>query len=118
ASGIRCGAEADDVLAYLREVKNYIDSYGSDGIGSIIVSMTRSVSDLLVVYLLLREVGLQDAHLPVVPLLETIDDLIAGPEILASFLNHPIVQKQRKAVANFSQEVMLGYSDSNKDGGL
>jgi len=70
------------------------------------------------VYLFLREVGLQDADLPVVPLLETIDDLIAGPEILAAFLNHPIIQKQRKETPSFTQEVMLGYSDSNKDGGI
>jgi phosphoenolpyruvate carboxylase len=80
--------------------------------------MTRSLSDLLLVFLLLREVGLQNANLPVVPLLETIDDLIAGPEILTAYLNHPVIQKQRKAVSVFTQEVMLGYSDSNKDGGI
>jgi phosphoenolpyruvate carboxylase len=116
--GVSCGVEADNVLGYLREVKTYIDLYGTEGIGSVIVSMTRSLSDLLVVYLLLREVGLQDAGLPVVPLLETVDDLIAGPEILTSFLKHPIVEKQRLNSESFVQEVMLGYSDSNKDGGI
>lgn len=116
--GVSCGVEADNVLGYLREVKTYIDLYGTDGIGSVIVSMTRSLSDLLVVYLLLREVGLQDAGLPVVPLLETVDDLIAGPEILTAFLKHPIVEKQRLNSNSFTQEVMLGYSDSNKDGGI
>lgn len=117
-TGISCGPEADNVLGYMREVKNYVTKYGTDGIGSIIVSMTRSLSDLLVVYLFLREVGLQDTNLPVVPLLETIDDLIAGPEILTDFLNHPMLKKQRETNPNFSQEVMLGYSDSNKDGGI
>jgi len=54
----------------------------------------------------------------VVPLLETIDDLIAGPEILSAYLNHPLVKKQRETSESFTQEVMLGYSDSNKDGGI
>lgn len=117
-AGASCGKEADNVLGYLHEIKNYIDLYGTDGIGSIIVSMTRSLSDLLVVFLLLREVGMQDADLTVAPLLETVDDLIAGPEILAAFLQHPILQKKRMQKDNFTQEVMLGYSDSNKDGGI
>ena len=117
-AGISCGKEADNVLGYLREIKNYTDLYGTDGIGSIIVSMTRSLSDLLLVFLLLREVGLQDANLTVAPLLETVDDLAAGPEILKTFLQHPILQKKRTQKKNFTQEVMLGYSDSNKDGGI
>lgn len=117
-SGSSCGLEADNVLGYFREVKQYADLYGTDGIGSVIVSMTRSLSDLLLVFLFLREVGLKDQHLPVVPLLETIDDLIAGPEILQDFLNHPAVLKMRQAKKDFVQEIMLGYSDSNKDGGI
>ncbi|MGB0431604.1 MAG: phosphoenolpyruvate carboxylase, partial [Bacteroidia bacterium] len=116
--GTLCGKEADNVLGYLKVVKNYIDNYGPDGIGSVIVSMTRSLSDLLLVYLLLREVGLSNANLPVVPLLETVDDLMAGPEILTAYLSHPVVAKQRDLVDDFVQEVMLGYSDSNKDGGI
>ena len=117
-AGTSCGTEADNVLGYLHEVKDYVDRYGTDGIGSIIVSMTRSVSDLLLVFLFLREVGLQDAKLPVVPLLETIDDLVAGPDILTGFLKHPVMQKQLKDQPEFTQEIMLGYSDSNKDGGI
>lgn len=117
-AGTSCGPEADNVMGYLREVKSYVDQFGKEGIGSVIVSMTRTVSDLLLVHLLLREVGLHDANLPVVPLLETIDDLIAGPEILSAYLNHPIVRKQRETSESFTQEVMLGYSDSNKDGGI
>ena len=106
------------MLAYLREVRAYIDQYGSEGIGSIIVSMTRSLSDLLLVFLFLKEAGLQHANLKVVPLLETIDDLIAGPDILTAYLNHPVIKKQRELEDDFTQEVMLGYSDSNKDGGI
>ena len=117
-AGTSCGSEADNVLGYFREVKSYIKQYGTEGIGSVIVSMTRSLSDLLLVFLFLREVGLQDTDLPVVPLLETIDDLIAGPEILHAFLEHPVIRKKREKNPNFTQEVMLGYSDSNKDGGI
>jgi phosphoenolpyruvate carboxylase len=117
-SGVSCGPEADNVLGYLRVVKDYVDQYCTDGIGSVIVSMTRSLSDLLVVYVLLREVGLREAQLPVVPLLETIDDLLAGPEILKSYLEHPVVKEQMAHHPNFTQEIMLGYSDSNKDGGV
>ncbi len=116
--GRPCGPEADNVLGYFLEVKKYIDKYGEDGIGSIIVSMTRSLSDLLVVFLFLREVGLKEVRLPVVPLLETIDDLIAGPKILESFLDHALVREQREIQGGLVQEVMLGYSDSNKDGGI
>ncbi|WP_053978393.1 phosphoenolpyruvate carboxylase [Mangrovimonas xylaniphaga] len=117
-SGTSCGLEADNVLGYLREVKLYVDLYGTEGIGSIIVSMTRSLSDLLLVYVFLREVGLKDAGLMVAPLLETIDDLNAGPDILTAYLNHPVVKQQRDNSDSFTQEVMLGYSDSNKDGGI
>jgi phosphoenolpyruvate carboxylase len=117
-AGTSCGPEADNVLGYFREVKAYVDQYGAEGIGAVIVSMTRSLSDLLLVFIFLREVGLQDANLPVAPLLETIDDLVAGPEILRAYLNHPVIQKQRQATSSFTQEVMLGYSDSNKDGGI
>lgn len=117
-AGTSCGTEADNVLGYFREIKNYVEQNGTDGIGSLIVSMTRSLSDLLVVYLFLREAGLKGANLPVVPLLETIDDLVAGPEILEAFLTHPTAQELRKSKENFVQEVMLGYSDSNKDGGI
>lgn len=113
--GDTCGPEADKLLAYYRVLRRHIRKYGTDGIGSIIVSMTRDVTDLLVVYLFLREVGLLETSIPVVPLLETIDDLQAGDRILHDFLSHPVTQGRRMSDI---QEVMLGYSDSNKDGGI
>ena len=116
--GTPCGKEADNLLGYFRELKIYADQYGTEGIGSVIVSMTRSLSDLLVVYLFLREVGLLDTAIPVVPLLETIDDLQAGGPILDAFLTHPVTVRRREEQGISSQEVMLGYSDSNKDGGI
>ncbi|MGL5111851.1 MAG: phosphoenolpyruvate carboxylase [Flavobacterium sp.] len=110
------GPEADNVLDCYRVVRQHISQYGADGIGSFIVSMTRSLSDLLVVYLLMRETQLLNAKIRVVPLLETIEDLENGPQILEAFLQNTIT-KQRAAFLDNKQEVMLGYSDSNKDGG-
>ncbi|MCC5833470.1 MAG: phosphoenolpyruvate carboxylase [Opitutales bacterium] len=124
------GNEADAVLACHRVLFKQLDRFGHRGIGSLIVSMTRSVSDLLVVYALAREAGLllQTEHgpacaLPVVPLLETIEDLEDGPQILNSFLSHPITRSSlahRKSLDGIDacQQVMIGYSDSNKDGGI
>ena len=113
---ISYGAEADNVLDCYRVVRQHINLYGAHGIGSFIVSMTRTLSDLLVVYLLMRETQLLNTKIKVVPLLETIEDLQNGPEILNQFLKHPVTQSRAKNLDN-KQEVMLGYSDSNKDGG-
>ncbi len=113
--GESAGKEADQVLACYRVLRRHVQHYGCEGIGSLIVSMTRDVTDLLVVYLFLREVGLLHEPIPVVPLLETIEDLEAGERILEDFLTHPVNVKRRW---NNEQEVMLGYSDSNKDGGV
>ena len=91
--------------------------------------MTRNVSDLLAVYVLAKEAGLLMVDdpgprclLPVVPLFETIDDLAASPQILGEFLRSPITRRtleaQTSGGATPSQQVMIGYSDSNKDGGI
>lgn len=108
------GTEADKVLDAYRVVRRHSEKYGSEGIGSFIVSMTRGLSDLLLVYLFFREAGLDSNTFQVVPLFETIDDLLASGEIMDSFLSHPAYKKSADGV----QEVMLGYSDSNKDGGI
>ncbi|TAD85622.1 MAG: phosphoenolpyruvate carboxylase [Bacteroidetes bacterium] len=110
------GAEADNVLDCYRVVRQHINLYGADGIGSFIISMTRNLSDLLVVYLLLRETQLLNTNIKVVPLLETINDLHNAPTIVDQFLKHPITQMRMLKIGK-KQEVMVGYSDSNKDGG-
>ena len=124
--------EARNVMEVYGVLLEHIQQYGTSGIGSLIVSMTRNVSDLLVVYLLAREAGLTKytpegliCMIPVVPLLETIEDLTNGPAILKAFLSHPFTQRSLKYQAQqkadhheISQQVMIGYSDSNKDGGL
>ncbi len=118
SAGISAGSEADAVLGCYQVLARHVKDYGPEGIGSLIVSMTRSLSDLLLVYLWLREAGLLEMPWPVVPLFETIEDLQAGPGILKSFLQHRITQDRLARQANPVQEVMLGYSDSNKDGGI
>ncbi len=134
-SGI--GDQADAVLACYGVLKHHMRSCGREGIGSLIVSMTKRLSDLLVVYILAREAGLMRwtpegllCELPVVPLFETLDDLEHGPGIINAFLDHPVTQrslvfhqKDRQQVlalphAQPIQQVMVGYSDSNKDCGI
>jgi phosphoenolpyruvate carboxylase len=117
-SNVAAGNEADAVLGCYRVLLEHATRYGNEGVGSLIVSMTRSLSDLLVVYIWLREVGLLETPWQVVPLFETIDDLKAGESILDAFLAHPLTQKRLGDKKHPLQEVMLGYSDSNKDGGI
>ncbi len=110
--------EAENVLSYFKVVKEHVDKHGPEGIGSFIVSMTRSLSDLLILFVFFREVGLDHTPFQVAPLLETIEDLEAGEDIIDKFLKHPITQKRFESKPDKVQEVMLGYSDSNKDGGI
>jgi phosphoenolpyruvate carboxylase len=91
--------------------------------GSYIISMTHGVSDMLEVVLLAKETGLWrmengkvESEIDVVPLFETIEDLDMSAEQMQSILSNPVYKEQVKARNDF-QEIMLGYSDSNKDGG-
>jgi phosphoenolpyruvate carboxylase len=77
--------------------------------------MTHEVSDLLEVLLLTREAGLPRT-LDLVPLFETIEDLERAGELMASLFAHPAYRRHLEERGGF-QEIMLGYSDSNKDGG-
>ena len=124
-------AETGNALGYLGILTEHIRKYGPKGLGSLIVSMTRKVEDLFTFYLLAREAGLYEktesgpaCQIPIVPLFETIEDLHRAPAILNEFLSHPITQNtlrlqmQRKGYTRPVAEVMIGYSDSNKDGGI
>lgn len=83
-----------------------------EGLGGHVVSMTERVSDILGL-LWLRRTYCPDCRQPLVPLLETVDDLRRGPEILEALFSHPIY----RATLQGHQMVMIGYSDSTKDGG-
>lgn len=115
----KLGDEAREMMALLTLMRQA--SLGGDpqAMGPFILSMTRSCDDLLGVYLLARYAGFgaEKLDLAVVPLFETIDDLRAAPQILDQLLKVPLAR--RSLVGRDNQiEVMLGYSDSNKDGGF
>ncbi|MBA5689832.1 phosphoenolpyruvate carboxylase [Rugamonas apoptosis] len=108
-------------LAIFAQLKKAHDTYGQDAICNYIISKAASLSDLLEVAVLFKEFGLlrrETATLAVniIPLFETIEDLRAGPAIMEQAFSVP-EYKQLLQSRGMRQEVMLGYSDSNKDGG-
>jgi phosphoenolpyruvate carboxylase len=127
---IVAGPEAAAVLDCYRVLVRHRKAWGDEGLGALIISMTRQLSDLLGVYLLAREAGLIEVAdgglacpLEVVPLFETMDDLDRSPGILEAFLQHPFTLRSRGYLIGtnecfVTQQVMLGYSDSNKDCGI
>jgi phosphoenolpyruvate carboxylase len=96
--------------------------FGPDSVSNYVISKAATVSDLLEVGVLLKEAGLMtpgaapDAALRIVPLFETIADLRAAPAVMADYFDLPLA-KSLIAAQGGLQEVMIGYSDSNKDGG-
>jgi phosphoenolpyruvate carboxylase len=106
--------------------RNIRKQFGSKAIRNYIISHTESVSDLLEVFLLQKETGLfytdtqsgkQEAELMVIPLFETIPDLRVAADIMDGLLSIPEIRALVRQQGEL-QEVMLGYSDSNKDGGF
>ena len=116
-------ADAAETLATFRMIARMRGQIDREAFGALILSMTRSAADILGAYLLAKECGLfadvaavERCTLPIVPLLETIPDLRRAPAILKELLAVPLVQRSLHVQGKL-QEVMIGYSDSNKDGG-
>ncbi|MFB6247393.1 MAG: phosphoenolpyruvate carboxylase [Salinibacter sp.] len=112
-------AEMMEVFAVIRALR----AVDPDAMGSYIVSMTHTVSDLLEPMLLAKEAGLGavadgafQCPADMVPLFETIDDLDAADDRMETLFTHPVYAAHLEGRDGF-QEIMLGYSDSNKDGG-
>lgn len=109
-------------LAIFRKVKSLRDRFGSRIIEKHLISHATSVSDMLEIAILLKEANLAKGDknpfcdIQIVPLFETVEDLEASSEILEKWFSLPLVQKWMEKSGR-KQEVMLGYSDSNKDGG-
>jgi phosphoenolpyruvate carboxylase len=116
--------ETTEMIEVFRLIKKAHEIFGKRSINVYLVSMTQSASDLLEVLVLAKETGVYRLHadgtvesdLNVAPLLETIDDLIAGPKIMSTLFQMSVYQNHIAKLGN-QQEVMLGYSDGSKDGG-
>jgi phosphoenolpyruvate carboxylase len=121
--------ETTETLNVFRVARRALDEISPRAIRTYIVSMTRNVSDLLAVLVLAKQAGLWQwesdgagaprllTRLGVVPLFETIDDLRRAPTVMCRLFENQIYQRQIAAHARL-QEVMIGYSDSSKDGGI
>jgi phosphoenolpyruvate carboxylase len=122
APGVEYSDETQGELAIFHTARSIHQRYGKAAIENVIISKTDGVSDILEVAVLLKEVGLlrpleQALDVNIVPLFETIGDLANSGPIMDRLLGIPLYNRllgSRKAL----QECMLGYSDSNKDGGF
>ncbi len=113
-----------EMLKVFQMIKQAHNEFGERSIEVYLISMTEAASDLLEVLVLAKEAGIYrlhadgkvESHLNVAPLLETVDDLVAGPEILKTVFDMGVYSKHLHE-RNNHQEIMLGYSDGSKDGG-
>ena len=117
-------AQVNETIGMFKLVRKLREDTDREAIGVFLLSMTHSAADILAVYLLAKEAGLfldaagvELCTLPIVPLFETIDDLRGAPGIMRELLNIPMIKRSARRQGG-THEVMLGYSDSNKDGGF
>jgi phosphoenolpyruvate carboxylase len=120
----KLSADTQRVVDTFEAIRTVQDEAGQAAACTYIVSMTRSVDDMLRVLLLGREAGLVNltgktpsSRIDVVPLFETLQDLENAPEIMRALLDDPTYSRQLTARGR-KQEVMIGYSDSGKDAGM
>ncbi|MEA5445162.1 phosphoenolpyruvate carboxylase [Gammaproteobacteria bacterium AB-CW1] len=115
------GETLDPTLDVFRAIGECRRRFGPEAIGTYIISMAQGPEDLVAVLLLARIAGLGDADgqvpLDIVPLLETVPDLENGPDILRQVFDEPLYASHL-AARDAAQEVMVGYSDSNKESGI
>ncbi|WP_197032356.1 phosphoenolpyruvate carboxylase [Bacillus sp. UNC41MFS5] len=117
-------AETQEMIKVFQTIKKAHEEFGRRAISVYLVSMTKSPSDLLEVLVFAKEAGIYrlhadgtlESHLHVAPLLETIDDLTAGPKIMETLFEMPVYRNHLQILGD-QQEIMLGYSDGSKDGG-
>jgi phosphoenolpyruvate carboxylase len=111
-----------EIVSLMDLVREAQERFGPESVDTWVISMTRAPSDMLTVLLLAKEAGLIDVHtgvaqLKVVPLFETIADLRSAASTMDSYWSIPVVRELIRLQDN-TAEVMVGYSDSNKDGGV
>ena len=113
--GFGFSEETNSLLTLFRLIRSAQDANGPDAIKTYIISMTEGVSNMLEVLLLASDAELF-GRIDIVPLFETVDDLKAAPKIMDELFANPAYAKHLKERGG-QQQIMIGYSDSNKDGG-
>lgn len=116
---------AKEIIEVYRTIHRAQQAIGTGCIGTYLISMTESASDLLEVMVFSKEAGLLRqlddgsyvSTIQAVPLFETVDDLHAAPDIMRTLFELPVYRAVLASADNL-HEIMLGYSDSNKDGGM
>jgi phosphoenolpyruvate carboxylase len=107
--------ETNETIGLFRLIRQAREVIGPESIQTYIISMTMEVSNVLEVLLFARDAGLM-GQIDVVPLFETIEDLRAAPEIMSKLFQNAAYSEHLTLHDNH-QQIMIGYSDSNKDGG-
>jgi phosphoenolpyruvate carboxylase len=107
--------EANETLEVFRLIRKAHERIGPQAIESYVISMTTGASDVLGALLMAKDAGVAE-RLDIVPLFETIADLHAGPAVMEALFANP-AYAAHLARRGRSQQIMIGYSDSNKDGG-
>ena len=111
--------EYTEFIKVLNSISNWKLVYGSNVINSVILSMTKSDSDILNLYKICKKYINSQKDIPmIVPLLEEIEDLQNSDNFLDNLLSNKAYKSHIDKNQDSTQEIMLGYSDSNKDGGI
>lgn len=105
------------VVGLLRAAAEAHRHFGNHSVSTLIISMSRHADDVLAAWWIARRAGVSDGALDFAPLFETVDDLEAAEGVIAGLLDLPVWQRLLQQ-RDQRQMIMLGYSDSNKDGGL
>ena len=113
---LQYSSETNETVALFRLIRQAHERIAPEAIGAYIISMTTSVSHVLEVLLLAKDADLF-GKIDIAPLFETIEDLVGAPAIMRALFESPIYRKHLALRGN-RQEIMIGYSDSNKDGGF
>ena len=119
-----CSPSTAEVIRTFQVMAEHVDRVDAEAIDGYIISMTHEPSDVLIVLWCLQQTDLfrrttrgWSSAVNIIPLFERIDDLRRAPEIMECLYRHPVYRQHLKA-RGLNQQIQLGYSDSNKDGGF